>query len=104
MRRFFMTLIAATGLAAVVGGQVNAPGDWPQWRGPDRTGLSKETGLLAQWPPAGPPVVWSISSLGAGFGAVATKGTRLFVQGSNGRQSVLFVLNRTDGKGLWSKA
>ena len=34
--------------------------DWPQWRGPDRNGVSKETGLLQQWPPSGPPVVWSI--------------------------------------------
>ena len=24
--------------------------DWPQWRGPDRSNLSRETGLLKQWP------------------------------------------------------
>jgi hypothetical protein len=30
--------------------------DWPQWQGPDRTRLSKETGLLKQWPAAGPPL------------------------------------------------
>ena len=45
-----------------------ATADWPQWQGPDRNGLSKETGLLQQWPPAGPPAVWSISGLGAGYG------------------------------------
>jgi len=78
--------------------------DWPQWRGPDRTGLSKETGLLAQWPTAGPALVWSISSLGAGYGSLAIKDDRIFVQGSNGRQSVLYVLSRMDGKNLWSKA
>ena len=31
------------------------PGDWPQWRGPNRDGISKETGLLKQWPQQGPP-------------------------------------------------
>lgn len=24
--------------------------DWPQWRGPDRNGVSKEEGLLKSWP------------------------------------------------------
>ena len=57
-----------------------ATADWPQWQGPDRTGLSKETGLLQQWPPSGPPAVWSISGLGAGYGSVAVKGDRIFVQ------------------------
>jgi len=28
--------------------------DWPQWKGPDRTGVSKETGLLKKWPKGGP--------------------------------------------------
>ena len=86
-------------------GQSGAPStDWPQWRGPERNGLSKESGLAGDWPESGPPVVWSVSSLGAGYGTVAIKGDRIFVQGSNGRQSVLYVVNRTDGRGLWSKA
>ena len=25
-------------------------GEWPQWRGPERTGISRETGLLKSWP------------------------------------------------------
>ena len=28
--------------------------DWPQWRGPQRNGVSSETGLLKEWPKAGP--------------------------------------------------
>jgi hypothetical protein len=28
--------------------------NWPQWRGPERTGVSQETGLLKQWPAEGP--------------------------------------------------
>src|SRR5881628_2187755 len=77
--------------------------DWPQWQGPDRTGLSNETGLLQQWPASGPAVVWSASGLGAGYGSLAIKGDRIFVQGSNGRQSIVFSLNRADGKSVWSK-
>ena len=34
-------------------------GDWPQWRGPDRNGISKETGLLKQWPTGDPPRLWT---------------------------------------------
>ncbi len=85
-----------------------ASGDWPQWHGPDRTNISKETGLLQQWPTSGPTRVWSVSTVGAGYGSLAIVGDRIFVQGaaaSGGRQqSMLYVLNRADGKGLWSKA
>jgi hypothetical protein len=34
-----------------------APGHWPQWRGPGRTNVSLETGLLKNWPKDGPPLV-----------------------------------------------
>ena len=78
--------------------------DWPQWRGPERNGLSQETGLLKNWPAAGPPIVWSVATLGAGYGSIATKRDRIFVQGAKDRQSVIYALNRADGKGIWSKA
>lgn len=29
--------------------------DWPQWQGPDRNAISKERGLLQEWPEKGPP-------------------------------------------------
>src|SRR5207249_5541982 len=79
-------------------------GDWPQWQGPDRNGLSKETGLLKQWPSGGPPQRWSIGGLGAGYGSIAVKGDEIFVQSSRDRQSVVNVLDRSTGKSLWSKA
>jgi outer membrane protein assembly factor BamB len=77
--------------------------DWPQWRGPDRSGVSKETGLLKQWPPAGPGLVWSASNIGGGYGSVAVSGDQVFVQGMRDRQSVVSSLNRADGKLVWSK-
>src|SRR6188768_873921 len=52
--------------------------DWPQWQGPDRTRVSKETGLLKEWPKVGPPVVWTATGLGAGYGSVAVAGDRVF--------------------------
>jgi len=101
------TALAALGLAAAVvvpmRGQspaaAPAPGnDWPQWRGPERSGISHETGLLKQWPSGGPRAEWSATALGAGYGSVAVKGTQVFVQGLKSRQSVVTALNRADGK------
>jgi len=42
--------------------------DWPQWRGPHRTGISRETGLLKEWPKEGPKLVWQVKDIGYGFG------------------------------------
>lgn len=92
------------GLSAQPASTASTGADWPQWRGLDRSGKSPETGLLKQWPKQGPPAVWSVSSLGGGYGSVSVKGDRVFVQGSNGRQSIVYVLNRADGKNVWSKA
>lgn len=77
------------------------PGDWPQWRGPERTGLSRETGFLKQWPANGPSQSWSISNLGEGYGSMAIKGDRIYVQGTTASASAVFCLNRADGKAIW---
>ncbi len=91
-------------LVATISAQSNPVADWPQWQGPDRTGLSKEVGLLKQWPASGPAMAWSASGIGAGYGSLAIKGDRIFVQGSNGGRSIVHSLNRADGKNVWSKA
>ena len=81
-----------------------ASADWPQWRGPDRNGIAKETGLLKAWPAAGPTVVWSIANIGEGYGSISIKGDRIFVQGVKDKQSSVFSLNRADGKIVWVAA
>jgi outer membrane protein assembly factor BamB len=78
--------------------------DWPQWQGTDRTRISKETGLLKQWPSNGPGVVWQAGGLGSGYGSMAIAGDRVFVQGTRGGNSIVVALNRADGKEVWSKA
>jgi outer membrane protein assembly factor BamB len=92
-------LVSQTGASATV-----TLSDWPQWHGPNRTALSTETGLLKTWPADGPPVVWSISNLGEGYGSLAIKGDRIYVQGVKDNQSSVFCLNRADGKTVWVSA
>ena len=45
--------------------------DWPQWRGPNRDGISQEKGLLKEWPKDGPKLVWQVKDIGAGFSTPA---------------------------------
>jgi len=80
-----------------------AVNDWPQWRGMERNGLSKETGLLESWPPQGPPKVWTIDGLGTGFGSVSTHREYLFVQGTRSGESVLYCLFDDDGSTVWTR-
>jgi len=89
--------------AAVLSVSALHAADWPQWQGPDRTGLSKETGLLKQWPAAGPPVVWTATGLGAGYGSMAVAGERVYLQGAIGRNSGVVALDRRTGKVVWAK-
>ena len=89
--------------AAVLSMSALHAADWPQWQGPDRTGLSKETGLLKQWPAAGPPVVWTATGLGAGYGSIAIAGERVYLQAAVGRNSGVVALDRRTGKVVWAK-
>jgi outer membrane protein assembly factor BamB len=75
--------------------------DWPQWRGPNRDGISTETGLLKQWPAGGPSVAWTATGLGRGYGSAAVRGDRIFVQGTIGSSSAVFALRRADGGQVW---
>jgi outer membrane protein assembly factor BamB len=80
----------------------SAPGDWPGWRGPDRTGLSPETGLLKQWPKGGPPLAWKITGLGTGYSTPALAGGRIYVLGTKGNIEHVFALDVKDGKQVWT--
>jgi outer membrane protein assembly factor BamB len=98
-------VLGAAVVCAVVSLSAQAPStDWPQWRGPERNGVSRETGLLREWPRSGPALTWSASQLGAGYGSVSVAGARVFVQGMKNRQSVVTSLDRATGKPVWSVA
>jgi outer membrane protein assembly factor BamB len=77
--------------------------DWPQWRGPNRDGVSKEQGLLKKWPEAGPKLLWQSTELGQGYGSPAIVGERLYVTGSKGMDDEFVqALNLADGKMIWT--
>jgi outer membrane protein assembly factor BamB len=97
-----VTLPLVTLFVAVMAAQA-PPTGWAQWRGPERSGISAETGLLRQWPPGGPALAWTASDIGGGYGSVAISGERVYVQGMRDRQSIVSSLNRADGKLVWSK-
>ena len=103
-RRDFLPLLAAPLLPRGAASTPNPSFEWPQWRGPDRSGLSRETGLLASWPSGGPRALWSISNLGEGYGSMAVRGDRIYVQGVQGGNSSVLCLSRADGKTVWSTA
>jgi outer membrane protein assembly factor BamB len=75
--------------------------DWAQWRGPDRSGVSKETGLLKAWPKAGPPLVWSYKNTGAGYGGPAVVGGKVYILGAREGNEILIALDEK-GKELWT--
>ncbi|HKZ81797.1 MAG TPA: PQQ-binding-like beta-propeller repeat protein [Pyrinomonadaceae bacterium] len=81
-----------------------AAGDWPQWRGPNRDGISKETGLLKQWPTQGPLLVWKASGAGRGYSSMAISNGRLFTMGLRGDREFVIALDVATGKEVWAVA
>jgi len=71
-----------------------AAGDWPQWRGPNRDGISKETGLLKEWPKEGPKLVWKAQGAGQGYSTLAISGGRIYTLGLRGDREFVIALSR----------
>ena len=78
-----------------------AAGDWPQWRGPNRDGISSETGLLTSWPAGGPRVVWKTTGLGEGYSSFSVVKGRLYTQGQRGDQEYVYAFDIKTGTKLW---
>jgi outer membrane protein assembly factor BamB len=75
------------------------------WRGPNRDGIYPETGLLKQWPEAGPDLLWSFEGLGHGHTSVAVAHDKVYVTGiKDSAQAVgrLFAFD-LEGLLLWKK-
>jgi outer membrane protein assembly factor BamB len=89
--------------ASIAQAQLKAnPGDWPAWRGPNRTGVSAETGLLKEWPKEGPKLLWKATGLGGGYSTPSVAGGRVYAMGSRGEEEYVMALDAGDGRMLWS--
>jgi outer membrane protein assembly factor BamB len=77
--------------------------DWPDWRGPARTGISTETGLPVKWSPAGENLAWK-APYGGRSGPVVF-GDHLYLQNTSGsgaaEQERVMCFNADTGKLLW---
>src|SRR3954464_6770395 len=92
-------------LAGLVGAAVLncVADDWPQFRGPHRDGISKETGLKKEWPEGGPKLVWQKKDVAEGWGSVAVVGETIYMLGSRGIEEESVTAYKTsDGSQVWT--
>jgi outer membrane protein assembly factor BamB len=71
-----------------------------EWRGEGRKGIYHETGLLSVWPENGPEEIWSIDSLGNGYGSPVFAGDEFFITGEIDSMSILYCFD-LDGNKQW---
>ncbi|HSH94586.1 MAG TPA: PQQ-binding-like beta-propeller repeat protein [Roseimicrobium sp.] len=76
--------------------------DWPQWRGPDRTDISKETGLLKTWPATGPKQLWVFKDAGFGYSGYSVAAGKLFTMGAKEDGEYLIAVDAVKGTQLWT--
>jgi outer membrane protein assembly factor BamB len=102
--RVLPSALAALLLLAWCAAEAAAQGtaEWPQWRGPNRDGISKETGLLKQWPASGPPLVWKAAGAGRGYSSLSASKGRLYTLGLRGDREFVVALDFKSGKEVWA--
>jgi outer membrane protein assembly factor BamB len=74
--------------------------DWPQWRGLQSDGISRETGLLTDWREKQPRRVWE-RPLGLGFSSFAVADGRLYTLAARENAESVVCLDAQSGETLW---
>jgi outer membrane protein assembly factor BamB len=77
-------------------------GDWPQFRGTDRSNISAETGLLRSWPSQGPKVLWK-TAVCEGYAGAAIKDGRIYLNDYDDKKKehLIRCVSLADGKDIW---
>lgn len=99
----YMCLMMGTWVLAQDVPAPDRPGeDWPCFLGPRHTGISGETGLLAQWPKEGPPQLWD-HAVGTGYSAPSVIGNRLVIHHrlKDTDEEIVECLRADTGEQLW---
>jgi outer membrane protein assembly factor BamB len=100
MKRAFVTMTVLLALPVAVSNR--AVDDWPQWRGPNRDGISKEAGLKKSWPAGGPPLAWRTTGAGEGYSSFAVADGRVYTMGARGNTEYVLAFDAASGKRLWA--
>jgi outer membrane protein assembly factor BamB len=95
--------LGGPGATATAGKAGAGSGDWLEWRGPNQTGASSQTGLPSAWELGGKNDLWSIDLQGRGTPVV--HGDRLYAWGYRGERGdlveVFTCLEASTGKKIW---
>ena len=103
LRLMSATLVLLSAVAALPAiDQPAASGNWPQWRGPNRDGISTDTGLLQTWPEGGPRKLFTAMGMGVGFSSVAVTGGRIYTMGDRRDGQYALAFNEADGAPIWA--
>ena len=87
---------------ALLSTSVLSGADWTVFYGPRGDSKSPDTGLLQQWPPGGPKLLWSIDTIGFGWSGVSIAEDKIYTSGNIGDFAMVFCLDQ-NGKEIWSK-
>jgi len=103
LRHAALPLAVCAMLTTGAGGRAE---DWPTFRGPGRTAVAPDTGLLSRWPEQGPKLAWESTGAGRGYASLAIAGDRIYTLGdgpstADDKDEYLSCFDKASGQQLW---
>ena len=93
--------LLVAGVVCLAGAKAPGPAAaWPHWRGPDRNGISRETGWRTDWPKDGPKKLWQ-ARVGVGFSSISVRDGRVYTMGHAKGIDTVYCLNADTGGVIW---
>jgi outer membrane protein assembly factor BamB len=92
--KLLLSVIMITSIVTVSHGQQYG------WRGPGRSGVYNEKGLMKSWPASGPALLWETTGLGTGYSSPTVTDDAIYTTGTRDEKEFLISFTK-DGKKKW---
>jgi len=106
MVRLTALFLSLTTFGTLTAALADAAGSWPTFRGPQRSAVAPDKGLLTQWPEGGPKLLWETAGAGRGYSSLAIAGGRIYTLGDGSstaqdQDEYLLCFDQANGKEIW---
>lgn len=101
--RIHCALMLAACAALLLPGPSASAADWPQWRGPNRDGMSTESNFNANWKRQKPELLWMVDGMGSGYASVSVVDGKLFTTGNDQNSQSVVCADAATGDVLWRR-
>ncbi|MFW6107895.1 MAG: PQQ-binding-like beta-propeller repeat protein [bacterium] len=99
MRKALLVVVTVAALALCAYGLAAS---WPYWRGPNKDGVSPETGFAGTWKEDAPEKLWQVAMHDGGYAVPSVADGKVLIIDHKGAEDIVRAIDLKTGKDVWA--